>query len=296
MDALIFNQDVSNWNLPKHVKLDRQVRVCIVALLFLTHVITKVTIISLHLNCSSSSMFKGARSFNQNLCKWKDKFPYDHAKNIFKGSGCSFVDGPPLKKLGGPFCASDCGGLADTFPTYAPTADEKGTASPTITSSSQSTAAETDNTPTSNGDSWSTNAEITEAEAEIYDSTHNPDKSSSTYDQASPDESESLDTNESDNLPHHLFNKEEIQSMASNILDDMKHDCSSTECRSIAAVFVLGAVTIFIMGIRRVIARRNLMSQYQEAELEITDLALDDENYTDATDDDHDEREIYTIT
>jgi len=38
------------------------------------------------------------------------------------------------------------------------------------------------------------------------------------------------------------------------------------------------------------------MSQYQEAELEITDLALDDENYTDATDDDHDEHEIYTIT
>jgi len=84
--------------------------------------------------------------------------------------------------------------------------------------------------------------------------------------------------------------------MASDILDDMKHDCSSTECRSIAALFVLGAVIVVIMGIRRVIARRNLMSQYQEAELEITDLALDDENYTDATDDDHDEREIYTIT
>ena len=222
------------------------------------------------------------RSFNQNLCKWKDTFPYDHAKNIFKGSGCAFVDGPPLKKLGGPFCASDCGGLADTFPTYAPTADEKVTASPTTTSSSQST---------SGGNDWSTNAEI-----EIYDSTHNPDKSSSTHDQASPDESESPNTNESDNLPHHLFSKEEIQSMASNILDDMKHDCSSTECRSIAALFVLGAVIVVIMGIRRVIARRNLMSQYQEAELEITDLALEDENYTDATDDDHDEREIYTIT
>jgi len=227
------------------------------------------------------------RSFNQNLCKWKDTFPYDHSKNIFKGSGCTYSDGPPLKKLGGPFCASDCGGLADTFPTYAPTADEKGTVSPTTTSSSQST---------SDGDGWSTNAEITEAEAEIYDSTHNPDKSSLTHDQASPDESESLDTNESDNLPHHLFSKEEIQSMASTILDDMKHDCSSTECRSIAAIFVLGAIIIVVMGIRRVIARRNLMSQYQEAELEITDLALDDENYTDATDEDHDEGEIYTIT
>ena len=235
-----------------------------------------------------------SRSFNQNLCKWKDTFPYDHGKNIFKGSGCAFVDGPPLKKLGGPFCASDCGGLVNTFPTYAPTADEKGTATPTSTSSSQSTAAETDDKPPADGDSWSTiNAEITEAEAEIYDSTHNPDKSSSTHDQANLDND---DTNESDNLPHHLFNKEEIQSMASNILDDMKHDCSSTECRGIAAIFVLGAVMIVIMGIRRVIARRNLMSQYQEAELEITDLALDDEHYTDATDDNDDEREIYTIT
>ena len=246
MDALMFNQDLSNWTLPKHVKLD--------------------------------SMFKGARSFNQDLCKWKDKFPYDHAHNIFKGSMCSYADGPPLKKLGGPFCASDCGGFR-SFPTYAPTTDGKGTVSPTASSSGQST--ETDNTPTADGHGW-TNDEIVEAEAEIYDSMHNSDDSSSALDNSPPD-----DTTDSDNLPHHQT-KEEVQSIAAGIYDDMKHGCSSTECTSIAALFVLGAVTIVVMSIRRVIARRNLLSQYQEAELEITDLALEDENHTN--------EEIFTIT
>ena len=54
-------------------------------------------------------MFFGATSFNQNLCAWGDKFPYDDADYIFMGSGCTFT-GTPQKNEKGPFCASDCNG------------------------------------------------------------------------------------------------------------------------------------------------------------------------------------------
>ncbi|KAL3810350.1 hypothetical protein ACHAXA_003079 [Cyclostephanos tholiformis] len=67
-------------------------------------------------------------------------------------------------------------------------------------------------------------------------------------------------------------------SFASEIFEDMKHECSSAGCRGIAALFILGAVAIVIAGIRRTIARRRVVRQYQEAELEISDLALDSDS------------------
>lgn len=74
-------------------------------------------------------------------------------------------------------------------------------------------------------------------------------------------------------------------SFASEIFEDMKHECSSAGCRGIAALFILGAVAIVIAGIRRTLARRRVVRQYHEAELEISDLALnsdsDDEGYAD---------------
>jgi hypothetical protein len=75
-------------------------------------------------------------------------------------------------------------------------------------------------------------------------------------------------------------------SFASEIFEDMKHECSSTGCRGIAALFILGAMAIVIAGIRRTIARRRIVRQYQEAELEISDLALnsdsdDEDGYAD---------------
>ena len=66
--------------------------------------------------------------------------------------------------------------------------------------------------------------------------------------------------------------------MAAVIFDDMKHECSSAGCRGIAAFFIIGALAIVIAGIRRAVARRRVVRQYQEAELEISDLALDSDS------------------
>mmetsp|Transcript_457 Transcript_457/g.900 ORF Transcript_457/g.900 Transcript_457/m.900 type:complete len:648 (-) Transcript_457:171-2114(-) len=68
------------------------------------------------------------------------------------------------------------------------------------------------------------------------------------------------------------------EGFAAEILDDMKNECSSAGCRGIAALFILGAVAIVIMGIRKTMARRRVIRQYQEAELEISDLALDSDS------------------
>ncbi|KAL7462147.1 hypothetical protein ACHAXS_002538, partial [Conticribra weissflogii] len=65
---------------------------------------------------------------------------------------------------------------------------------------------------------------------------------------------------------------------AAIILEDMKHSCSSDECRGIAALCVLAALTVVVIMIRRTIARRRVVRQYQEAELEISDLALDSDD------------------
>jgi len=53
------------------------------------------------------SMFYEASAFNQDLCAWSDKLPYDNAFNIFYGSGCTFQN-DPNEQQGGPFCASSC--------------------------------------------------------------------------------------------------------------------------------------------------------------------------------------------
>lgn len=95
------------------------------------------------------------------------------------------------------------------------------------------------------------------------------------------------DQSENDETPYELFdNKKPSQGkksggfggMAAEIFDDMKHECSSTGCRGIAAIFILGAAAVVIAGIRKALARRRVMRQYQEAELEISDLALDSDS------------------
>jgi len=53
-------------------------------------------------------MFKGASSFNQDLCAWRDSFPYTAETYIFFNSGCKYQD-TPQEAQKGPFCASDCG-------------------------------------------------------------------------------------------------------------------------------------------------------------------------------------------
>ena len=52
-------------------------------------------------------MFKGATSFNQNLCAWSDSFPYGNADGIFEDTNCRIQD-DPRRQFQGPFCASDC--------------------------------------------------------------------------------------------------------------------------------------------------------------------------------------------
>jgi hypothetical protein len=54
-----------------------------------------------------SWMFWGATSFSQNLCAWKDNFPYSKAAYIFVNSGCSYKV-TPSSATKGPFCASAC--------------------------------------------------------------------------------------------------------------------------------------------------------------------------------------------
>jgi hypothetical protein len=63
-------------------------------------------------------MFTLASSFNQNLCAWKDKFPYgfETSEAIFDDTACTYTDRPrQSNEFGGPFCASDCS------PTESPT-------------------------------------------------------------------------------------------------------------------------------------------------------------------------------
>jgi len=59
------------------------------------------------------------------------------------------------------------------------------------------------------------------------------------------------------------------------LLQNMKYDCSSIGCRSVLALFILVTTAIVIVFIRAAVTRRRTVRQYQEAELEISDLALD---------------------
>eukprot|EP00804_Cyclotella_cryptica_P023492 CCRYP_012138-RA/>CCRYP_012138-RA protein AED:0.11 eAED:0.11 QI:0/0/0/1/1/1/2/0/656 len=66
--------------------------------------------------------------------------------------------------------------------------------------------------------------------------------------------------------------------IATNLLEDMKHECSSASCRGVAAFLILAAALFVLIMVRRTIARRRVVRQYQEAELEISDLALDSDS------------------
>ena len=46
---------------------------------------------------SMEFMFQNATSFNQNLCSWKERFPYDDAVDIFEGSACTNTTTPQKK-------------------------------------------------------------------------------------------------------------------------------------------------------------------------------------------------------
>eukprot|EP00581_Thalassiosira_minuscula_P010393 CAMPEP_0183710418 /NCGR_PEP_ID=MMETSP0737-20130205/6150_1 /TAXON_ID=385413 /ORGANISM="Thalassiosira miniscula, Strain CCMP1093" /LENGTH=701 /DNA_ID=CAMNT_0025938683 /DNA_START=169 /DNA_END=2274 /DNA_ORIENTATION=- len=101
------------------------------------------------------------------------------------------------------------------------------------------------------------------------------------------------DQSQNNENPYELFGNEKPMqgegggklSWAEEILEDMKHECRSTGCRGVAGMFILVAVAMVVAGIRRTMARRRVAQQYQEAGLEITDLALssdsDDEGYVD---------------
>jgi len=69
-----------------------------------------------------------------------------------------------------------------------------------------------------------------------------------------------------------------VKGMAAEILDDMKHECSSDGCRLVAALSILAASVVVIIMVRRAVVRRRVGRQYQEAELEISDLALDSDD------------------
>lgn len=66
--------------------------------------------------------------------------------------------------------------------------------------------------------------------------------------------------------------------MATNLLEDMKHECSSASCRGLIAFVIVAAASFVMIMVRRAIARRRVVRQYQEAELEISDLALDSDS------------------
>jgi hypothetical protein len=117
------------------------------------------------------------------------------------------------------------------------------------------------------------------------------------YDDSIPADSGQSSKNDSNETPYEVFNDHKVSQhensgsssgsghegggmtgMAAVIFDDMKHECSSAGCRGIAAFFIIGALAIVIAGIRRAVARRRVVRQYQEAELEISDLALDSDS------------------
>ena len=60
----------------------------------------------------ANEMFQGATRFNQNLCAWRDDFPYGASDDIFVNSGCTIED-PPRRLFLGPFCASECDPVED---------------------------------------------------------------------------------------------------------------------------------------------------------------------------------------
>mmetsp|Transcript_24536 Transcript_24536/g.44249 ORF Transcript_24536/g.44249 Transcript_24536/m.44249 type:complete len:384 (+) Transcript_24536:3-1154(+) len=124
-------------------------------------------------------------------------------------------------------------------------------------------------------------AGVTETHEDGGDSNPTPATENQPIDQSSS--KPGADQSENNATPYELFNNDKPKQGKSEgfweeILDDMKHECSSTSCRSVAALIILVAMVVVIVGTRRAMARRRVVRQYQEAELEISDLALDSDS------------------
>ena len=100
-DAQSFNADISSWNVSKEILL--LLFIIVLMKFFLTHFV--------HLQMTSVTnaryMLMFAQSFNQNLCKWGNTFPYFAADSIFFQSGCTYTSTPQWDTQG-PFCGDVC--------------------------------------------------------------------------------------------------------------------------------------------------------------------------------------------
>lgn len=114
-----------------------------------------------------------------------------------------------------------------------------------------------------------------DAADDVYSSVEQPGPDDQSENNESPYE---LFDNDKPTQGGHHSGKGGIEGMASEIFEDMKHECSSAGCRGIAALFILGAIAVVVAGVRRAMARRRVVRQYQEAELEISDLALESDS------------------
>ena len=110
--ATAFNGDISRWNVA---------RVTDMSGLFWEAAAFNIDISGWDLSSVTNmeyAMFYGATSFNQDLCAWRETFPYSVASRTFGKTACAFRATPKLEDKG-PFCASNCsdpepGGLEDT--------------------------------------------------------------------------------------------------------------------------------------------------------------------------------------
>ena len=113
-DASSFNGDVSNFNTSSVTNMYSMFS-------YASSFSQDVTNFDLSSVTDMRWMFQGASSawmgymlynaslFNQDLCAWRDSFPYTaKTDNIFTDSGCTYQD-TPTQTQKGPFCASDCG-------------------------------------------------------------------------------------------------------------------------------------------------------------------------------------------
>ena len=103
--ATAFNGDISRWNVA---------RVTDMSGLFWEAAAFNVDISGWDLTSVTNmeyAMFYGATSFNQDLCAWRETFPYNAARYLgtFEKTACTFGETPQFAAKG-PFCASDCGG------------------------------------------------------------------------------------------------------------------------------------------------------------------------------------------
>ena len=107
--ATSFNQDLSNFDTSSVTKMQYMFRYASSFNGYVSNFdITSVT--------DMNWMFESTSSFNQDLCSWRDSFPYTNAFNIFTNSNCTYRD-TPQEDQKGPFCASECGSSSSISPT-----------------------------------------------------------------------------------------------------------------------------------------------------------------------------------